>query len=194
MKQITLKIAVEEHLDHLELMASPIRGAVNEFHHKAWRILTGRENAMVGVNEPVEPKDGWSIQWEYECYARFARVFRDRKVKTIVTGYPCGNPKIKESSWKVTVFFDKLKQKPLSYDRPGYWEMFSVSKGGQKRKVCRINESFDCCGDDLYCELPEPAENYDIEPDYGDIFAMSKTGGTNYQFRFHATKKQKVTT
>jgi hypothetical protein len=181
MKQTTIQIYIEEEICGATVFATSRRTKFCQHtgsranplpeEETLWRMIAG-ESAQWGIGRIIEPKDGEfdNVTWFKNLSESIERVCKKRPYKTKVRALnltPQGYP----TRWSVTVFWDKPTPPPLK-DTPGLWTLRQFEGAKRRGKVlCEFDGTLECCGDDLYCFLPDGCvpDGYDIFPDYMSV-------------------------
>ncbi len=208
MKQTTIQIHIEEALCGANVFATSRRTKWHPYgenriaplpeEENLWRMIAG-ESAQWGIGRTIEPKDGEfdNATWFKNLSERVERVCNKRKFKTNVRALnltPQGYP----TRWSVTAFWNKPNPPPLQ-DTPGIWTLRQFEGAKRRGKVLReFGGTLECCGDDLYCFLPDGCvpDGYEVFPDFHSVVVCQSIVEENenpiwWEFTFKAKRIQK---
>jgi hypothetical protein len=200
MKQTTIRVRLEEDIAGVCAWPAPakvtrnrIEYAPSEWDRRAWRVMAG-EAAEWGKPIEVRPKEGGcpSAEWMREVSERLVRVCKKRKFKTkvrVAKTFPNGDAE----EVAVTVYWDRPVTPPNA-ETPGRWKLIEHRKG-KRHKLAEIDATLECCGDELYCHLPEGdvRPGYDVFPDYGSVLVLPESQATEdvwWEFTFRPGKRR----
>ena len=209
MKQTTIQVFVEEGICGATVFSTSKRTGLNQFgesrksplpeEEMAWKLIAG-DNAKWGVGKTIEPKEGEfdNVDWYKNLSERIERVCKKRKFQTKVRVLQCV-PQGYAVRWSMTVYWDKPSFRPFQ-DTEGKWTLREYNRTSRKAKIIsEFKGTLECCGDDLYCYLPDECvpDGYEVYPDWHSVIVQQSLEGNIdnsiwWEFRFKKTKPNKI--